>query len=435
MASAADATGPGARVPGPAATPPVRRPLWRDRNFAIFWSAQTLSVAGDSFAAIAVPLLVLRVTGSVALMGLLTGAGGVASVAAGFGAGILADRLDRRQLLIWCDIARMVLYGIIPLAWAIGRPVWLLFAVLPVCEAIGMVFQVTYVTVVRNLASAEQVTEANSRLFATATAASVLGPLLAGVVSGVFGPAAAIGVDAASFAFSAAGSYLIRLRPAAAEPTLESAAGTRRRSRAWRDLLAGAGFLWRQPVLRALTILLTLYVFLTYGLTNVLIYQLQHDLRQSYTTVGFVLAVAAAGSVAGSVFVARLRRLLGFGACWIGGVAVCGIAIAFLGATGIVPVIAILAGVYLCCEAVSGICSMSLRQQVTPDHLLGRVTSAFWTIHFALGPAGAALFAWAAGRYGVTPVFAASGGGCLLIAIAALFTPVRHAAPENPAAS
>ncbi len=76
-------------------TPPGR-PLWRDRNFSIFWAAQTLSVAGDSFAYIAVPLLVLRATGSVAQMGLLTGAGGAASVGAGVFAGVLADRLDRR---------------------------------------------------------------------------------------------------------------------------------------------------------------------------------------------------------------------------------------------------------------------------------------------------------------------------------------------------
>jgi hypothetical protein len=69
------------------------RPLWRDRSFAIFWAAQTLSVAGDSFAYIAIPLLVLRATGSVAQMGLLTGAGGAASVGAGLVAGILADRL------------------------------------------------------------------------------------------------------------------------------------------------------------------------------------------------------------------------------------------------------------------------------------------------------------------------------------------------------
>jgi predicted cobalt transporter CbtA len=68
------------RQPGAGPGRPAK--LWRDRRFAVFLTAQTLSVAGDSFALIAVPLLVLRATGSVAQMGLLTGAAGVAAVVA-----------------------------------------------------------------------------------------------------------------------------------------------------------------------------------------------------------------------------------------------------------------------------------------------------------------------------------------------------------------
>jgi MFS family permease len=431
------------------------RPLWRDRDFGIFSVAQTLSVAGDSFAAIAVPLLILHATGSVAQMGLLTGVAGAAAIVAGIAAGPLADLLDRRMLLICCDLARMLLYGTIPLAWAFGTPVWLLYVVLPACEAIGMVFQVTYVTAVRNLVDPQQITEANGRLYATATAAAVLGPLLAGVVSGALGPTAAIAVDAASFALSAAGSFLIRLRRPEPAGDGALAEGQRRRPvgrsepmargrvrwgrpprastarrRAWPELVAGARFLWQNPALRALTITLTIFIFLTYGLTDVLIYYLRHDLGESYATVGVALAVAAVGPVAGSALAAWLRRTAGFGATWIGGVAVCGIAVAFLGVSRSVLVVAALAATYLGCSAVSGICSMSLRQQITPDRLLGRVTSAFWTIHFSLGPVGAAGLAWAAGRYGVTAVCAAAGAGCLLIAAAALFTPIRQTAPE-----
>jgi len=405
------------------------RPLWRDRNFGIFWAAQTLSAAGDSFAYIAVPLLVLRATGSVAQMGLLTGVAGAASVCAGIGAGVLVDRLDRRTLLICCDLARMALYGLIPLVWAFGPQVWLLYLVLPACEAIGMVFQVTYVTAVRNLVDADRITEANGLLFASAAAVGVAGPLLAGLIAGLFGPAVAIAFDAASFALSATGAFLIRLR---GQDQPERAAPRERR---WQEFIAGARFLWRHPVLRPLTVVLTFYIFLTFGLTNVLIYYLRHDLGQSYAVVGVVLAVAAAGPVAGSALVARLRRKIGFGASWIAPVALSGVAIACIGVTRAIPVIAALAASYLACEAVAGTCSMSLRQEVTPDHLLGRVTSAFWTIHFALGPVGAVLLGWAAGRYGVAPVLITVGSGCSLLAAIALFTPIRLAAPERLSAA
>jgi MFS family permease len=409
---------------GAAAGPP-RRALWRDRNFAIFWASQTLSAAGDSFAYIAVPLLVLRATGSVAQMGLLTGVAGAASVCAGIAAGVLADRLDRRRLLVGCDLARMALYGLIPLAWSFGPQVWLLYAVLPACEAIGMVFQVTYVTAVRNLVDGDRITEANGLLFASAAAVGVAGPLLAGLVSGLLGPAAAIAFDAASFAVSAAGAFLIRLRGQ------EGRDAAPRRDRPWQEFIAGARFLWRHPVLRSLTAVLCCYIFLTFGLANVLIYYLRHDLGQPYAVVGIVLAVAAAGPAAGSVLVAPLRRKVGFGVAWIAPVAVGGVAIACIGVSASIPVIAVLAATYLACESVAGTCSMSLRQEVTPDHLLGRVTSAFWTVHFALGPPGAVLLGWAAGRYGVGPVLVAAGAGCLLLAVIALFTPIRLATPER----
>jgi len=358
-------------------------------------------------------------------MGLLTGVAGAASVCAGIGAGVLVDRLDRRTLLIFCDLARMVLYGLIPLVWAFGPRVWLLYVVLPACEAIGMVFQVTYVTAVRNLVDADRITEANGFLFASAAAVGVAGPLLAGLVAGLLGPAAAIAFDAASFALSAGGAFLIRLR---GQDRPDAAPG---RERPWAEFLAGARFLWRHPVLRSLTVELSCYVFLTFGLTNVLIYDLRHDLRQSYAVVGVVLGVAALGTVAGSMVTARLRRKIGFGASWIAPVAAGGVAIACIGVTRAVPVIAALAAIYMACESVGGICSMSLRQEVTPDHLLGRVTSAFWTIHGAPGPVGAALLGWAAGRYGVGPVMVTAGTGCLLLAAIALFTPIRLAAPER----
>jgi len=407
------------------AASPRRAPLWRDRSFGTYWIAQSLSAAGDAFAYLAVPLLVLQATGSVAQMGLLTAVAGAASVVAGIFGGVLVDRYDRRTLMIVADLARLVLYALVPLAWLAGPQVWLLFVVLPICEAAGMLFQVAAVTAVRNLVDSDRLTEANGRLQATFAAAAVLGPLLAGVVSARFGPAVAIAVNAASFALSAAGLRLVRLRSA---PVADVAVP---RERPLAEFLAGARFLWRQPVLRALTVLLSVFIFLTYGFTDVLIYHVTHDLGGTERTVGAVLGLAALGTVAGALLVAPLRRRRGFGATWIGAHAVCGFAVAGAGMATTVPAVTTLTAVYLCCLSVGGICSMSLRQEITPDHLLGRVTSAFWSTHYALGPAGAAILTWAAGRYGVAAVAFAAGAGCLLVAVGGLFTPIRRAGAQT----
>jgi len=403
--------------------------LWRDRRFCVFLTSQTLSVAGDSFALIAVPLLILRATGSVAQMGLLTGAAGAAAVVAGIFAGILADRLDRWILMGACDLARMLLYGLIPLVWSVHPEVWLLYVILPLCAALGMIFQVGYVTVVPALSGPARITEANGLLYGASSTAAIAGPLLAGLVSAAIGPAGAIAVDAVSFAASAAGVLLIR-RGLSVSRTDSTSPAEPGRERLWREFLAGARFLWQQPVLRALTVLLTFFIFATQGLPDVLIFYLKHDLGQGDGVVGLVLGVAAVGTVVGALAVAPLRRRLGFGTCWIGAVLLCGLAVAGLGATGSVPPTAALAAVYLGCTSVAGICSMSLRQQITPDHLLGRVTAAFWTIHFSLGPIGVALLTWTAGHFGVEPACMASAALCFLLGAAALITPVRQRTPE-----
>ncbi|MCL7460225.1 MFS transporter [Micromonospora echinofusca] len=411
-------------------TDPVRRPLWRDRDFGAYWAAQSLSAAGDSFAYLAVPLLVLHATGSVARMGLLTAVAGAASVGAGIFGGVLVDRYDRRKLMITADLLRLVLYALVPLAWLGGPQVWLLFVVLPICEAAGMVFQVAAVTAVRNLVDLPRITEANGRLQTTYAAAAVLGPLLAGAVSARFGAPAAIAVNAASFALSAAGLWLVRLRRPDEGPAVDDTAGRQSRLA---EFLAGARFLWRQPVLRSLTVLLSVFIFLTYGLTDVLVYHVKHDLGGSDRTVGTVLGLAALGTIVGALLVAPLRRRRGFGMTWIGAHAMCGLAIVGIGLVGDVRGVTVLMAVYLCGVSVGGICSMSLRQEITPDRLLGRVTSAFWSTHYSLGPAGAAVLTWAASRYGVSAVALVAGAGCLLVAVGGLFTPIRRAGAE-PAA-
>ncbi|MEU8031186.1 MFS transporter [Streptomyces sp. NPDC049099] len=398
------------------------QPLWRQRDFTVFWGAQTLSVLGDSFALIALPLLVLEATGSVARMGLLTAAGGAAAVLAAVFAGTVVDRVDRRRLLVACDLVRMALYGLIPLVWTFGPHTWLLYTVLPVCEAVGMFFSVGYVTVVRGLVGTGRLTEANGLLNATAAAAGVLGPPCAGLVAAWTGPAAAIAVDAASFAASAACLRWVRLRARAGDDTPAPGRSTVRQ-----DLRTGVAFLYRHPLLRSLTVLLFGFSFLTLGLNDLVIYHLKHDLGHDDGTVGTVLGAGALGTIAGSLLVARIRRLLGFGTAWTGATALCGLACAGLGWVRSVPAVAVLAAAFLAGVSIAGTCSMSLRQEVTPEHLLGRVTSAYWTLQYSAAPAGAALLTWAAEHWGTTPAALTAGATCVLLAVTALTTPIRRA--------
>ena len=124
-----------------------RHDLTRNRNFNVFWAGQTLSFVGDAFSIVAIPLLILEVTGSLLQMGVVTALYGAGSLVAGIAAGPIVDRVDRRKLMIRCDIARAVIYALVPIGWWLAGPqLWLVYAVAFIGSALAMVFGVaTYV--------------------------------------------------------------------------------------------------------------------------------------------------------------------------------------------------------------------------------------------------------------------------------------------------
>lgn len=402
--------------------------LGRDRNFLVFWGTQTFSVLGDSFSVIAFPLLMLEATGSLLQMGLLTSVMAAGSLSMGLVGGAIVDRFDRRRLLIACDVARLLLFAAVPVCWAIEPQTWLLFVVAGVASVFGQLFQITYITAVPNIVGRERVAEANSRLQATASLASIGGPALAGLIASTVGVTAAIAIDAATFGVSALGLLAVRL-------TRVAPAAATGRSGLVRDLrtgfLTGARFLWRHPVLRVLTIFLTITTFVTYGLTDVIIYQVRHGLGESEDVVGYVMAAAGVGTCLAAVLSARLRRTFGFGACWITAMTLCGLAGVALALCRDAVVMGAAVFVFWFGLMLAAVCSMSLRQLVTPDPLLGRVTAAFWTIHYSLAPLGAAVLTGAADRFGAPgPLLAVAVIYLVVVAVAA-FTPIRGRNPED----
>ncbi|MHB8647023.1 MAG: MFS transporter [Thermomicrobiales bacterium] len=406
---------------------PAKR-LRNNRNFNIFWLGQSLSNVGDAVALIAMPLLVLHVTGSVAQMGRVTATVGVAMLIAGVVAGPIADHVDRRRFMILCDLARMVVYAAIPLGWRIAGPQrWLIFFTAGFGAFFGMCFSVTYITAIANLVDRDQVTDANGRLQVSAAVASMIGPALAGVIATRFDPAAALGIDSLSFALSAGSLACIRLRKAEAPRSDGPPIGR------IGELLAGVRFLWQQPVLRALTWMIAGFSFLTMGGLDLFIFHLKHDLGQSDRAVGLVFGVASSGAIVGGLLAAPARRRWGFAVCYLGSAIVEGVILAAIGLAPTVAFMLLLAVGFLFLEILKGVNSIAVRQQVTPDHLLGRVTAAFWTINSAPGPIGAALFTALAASIGAPIVLLLIGAGFTAIALLGLRTPARARYPERVA--
>ena len=180
----------------------------------------------------------------------------------------------------------------------------------------------------------------------------------------------------------------------------------------------------RQPVLRWLLALTATTTMLTYGLLNLFIYHVRHELGQSETTVGLVLSIAAAGAVIASVAASPLRRKFGFAACWIWSYLISGAAAAALGMITDILAILVLAAGFAFGTSLALVCAMSLRQETIPDRLIGRATSTFFTVELALGAMGAVVLTTTAAWLGARPVAVIVGVTLMVVAALSLFTPI-----------
>jgi|GEM_PF-323798 len=401
---AAEATQPATRYPSNASG---HRPnaLLRNRSFTIFWGGQTLASLGNMFALIAMPLLVFQATGQVVQMGLVTATFTISQLVAGLFAGQIIDSLNRRVVMIGCDAGRALIFASIPLVWLTAGPqVWLIYVVTAAGSMLGMIFQVGFVTTVANLADKDQIITANGYINASMAITAMIGPLLGGVAVERFGPALALSAQAAAFAVSALSLLFVRLRPAPVE-----AAATGAEQRGASNLLAGVRFLFDQPVLRAVTVILLVYGLATGAALDLFIFHIKIDLHQGGTAIGFVFAASSIGAIIGSLGAGLIRKRLGFGPTYLSAVILTGIPLFVIGLAPNLYALVGLATIFQLASMVMGINSMSLRQEITPNALLGRVTSAFWTISGVMTPLGAAVGTALAARFGAPATFLCMG--------------------------
>ncbi len=405
--------------------------LLRNRSFAIFWGGQTLASLGNMFALIAMPLLVFQATGQVVQMGLVTATFTISQLVAGIFAGQLIDSFNRRVLMIFCDASRALLFATIPLVWVLfGAQVWLIYVVTGLGGMLGMIFQVGYVTTVANLVEKEQIITANGYINASMAITSMIGPLLGGIAVEQLGPAIALSAQAAAFAASALSLLFIRLRPAPVEGRVPSD-----KDNGVRSMLAGVRFLFAQPVLRAVTILLLVYGFATGAGLDLFIFHIKNDLHQDGAAIGFVFAASSIGAIIGSLSAGAIRKRLGFGPTYLGATILSGIPLMLVSLLFNLYALVALAAFFQLISMVQGINSLSLRQEITPSALLGRVTSAFWTIAGVMTPLGAAAGTALAARIGAPDTFIWMGLLCCAIGVGGIFSHARERRPAGSAIS
>jgi MFS family permease len=295
---------PGTGKAGPQPPEPGRT-LWRHRNFLLLWGGQTISEMGSAITVLALPLTAVVVLRASTLeVGLLTSASTLAFALIALPAGAVVDRHTKRRLMIWCDVARMLIIGSVPLAAALGAlTLGQLYAVAVTAGVCTVFFDVSYQSYLPVLIGKDDLVDGNGKLGATQSFAQVVGPGLGGGLVGLFGAAQAMTADAISYLVSVASLLAIRAREEPPHPD--------QRQKLRTEIAEGLAFVLRHPILRkivACTGTANLFGSMATALEIIFMIRVLH-VRPADT--GLLIAVASLGGVAGGVVSGRLSRRIG----------------------------------------------------------------------------------------------------------------------------
>jgi predicted MFS family arabinose efflux permease len=332
-------------------------------------------------------------------------------------AGLLADRLSRHTVMASAEALRvMSLVAVLALA-AIGLLTWPLLAGLGFAGACGTVaFSVAAPSLVPSLVPQGALAAANARIELARTVAFAAGPALAGALVGWVGGPPAFGAAA----MLSAGAVVLlagvreppRTAPASRSPVAE--------------IREGARFLFRHTLLRPVFVMQFVFNTAFFVLQAVFVPYAVHNLGLSASGVGVTLACYGIGMVIGALIAARVMRRLSLGVVIaIGPVA--GLVASVVMVSTIWAPSALLAGASFFLMGAGPIIwvisTTTLRQTVTPAHLLGRV-SALNIIAYGARPIGAAIGAAVGGFYGAEACLVVACAGFLLQAVTILISPV-----------
>ncbi len=378
-------TEPGSIPEGGLSTQPVRRPLAsrafrtlavdarslrESRPFRRLWVGQLISLVGRQITLVAVPFQVYSLTRSALDVGLLGIVQAVPLICGSLGGGAIADRFDRRRVLIVTQLCLATCSGLLALGAFIGHPALLeIYAVVALAALVGAVDAPTRTAIIPNLVGVDRLPGALSLNIVLFQTTLVAGPAIGGLVIAHLGLPAAYSVDVVTFS---AAFIAVWLLPPQGRSSSE-------RERPVAAILRGLSFARRQPViLGGFAMDLAAMIFgLPRAVFPVLAANTFHAGPQGlgllYAAPGFgaVIAALASGSVARSK---RLGRII------VVAIIAWGLAIIAFGFATTIWVALILLAVAGGADSFSAVCRTTIMQRIAPDALRGRLTALYFMV-------------------------------------------------------
>ncbi|GAA5187573.1 MFS transporter [Rugosimonospora acidiphila] len=380
--------------------------LFRERDFALLWSGQSVSELGSSVTYVALPLVAVVALHARAFeVSVVTAASSIAWLIVGLPAGVWVDRLPRRPLLIGVDAGRALLMGTVPVAW------WLhvlsLAQLVVVAFAVGLLsvfFDVGYPAYLPSVVPRDRLVEGNGALAASESAANIVGPGLGGVLVQLVGAPIALLADAASFVVSAVSLAAMRAGGGPPGPgergrsRSAAGAGTGRalqrppRQRLSRDIASGIRYVRAHPLPRTVAVAGALGNFVLGGYQAVIFVFLARQVGLSAGPIGVLLALSSCGGLLGALLAGPLSRRVGDARLMWAAPSVMAVFGLLVTLTGTGPRLAwYVAGALPMSLGVAAfnVCVRAAMQVAAPDAMLGRVTATARLLSRGATPVGA----------------------------------------------
>lgn len=396
------------------------------RDFWFYFSGQAVSQLGGSFTTFALPLLVFKLTGSATNLALTTAAEFVPYLLFGLLLGAVVDRFDRKRLMLGSDIAQALVIAVIPVL-AIGGLLRVedIYAVTFVQSTLGIIFNCGEFAAIPSLVGERELVTANARIMATNNVGQILGPALAGALVAFVPVADLLFVDAGSFLVSSGCLALIRCSFNATAPAGRPAGSAIRALLA--DVREGLAYVWSNPVLRSISIMMALINFVATTANSQLVLFARRALDATNPEIGFLYAAGAVGIVAVSLVAGPIRQRLSFAVTALGALVLAGLTTTVMALAGSYAAALVLWAASSGFGMLFNINTIALRQAIVPPQLYGRVVSVAQVLAWSAIPLGSLAGAAAINLSGsVTGVYAVTGGLTAAIALAFAFSPVAH---------
>ena len=399
-------------------------------DFAKFWAGQTISNLGSSVTLFALPLLVFKLTGSPLNLGATSATSFLPYLLFGLVIGAWVDRVDRKRLMIATDVVRALLVAAIPLLADAGqlRVEWI-YVLAFLQSTVTIAFDSAEFAAIPSLVeSKDDLVTANGRIQASYYAAQVAGPLLAGLLIAAISVQQVFWLDAASFALSAVSLAMVRRRFNTERDAEGEEAAERPRRAIFRDVADGLRYVLGHPVLRNISAMMAIINLVMSSIYAQLVLFAKDRLDATDTQVGLLYSAGSVGVVALSLLAGPLRKRWPFSKVALSALVLDGLMTVALSLTRwywlALPLWALSSGLGILFNINTG----TLRQQIVPNEMLGRVISIAGVLAWSAIPVGTILGALAIERTGnVALIFGIIGALVVVVALAFSLGPIGHA--------